>query len=318
MCIAVDNAGNFIRYNGSTWSAPAPAESFTGSLGSVSCASTTFCVAVDNFLGGASLYNGTTWSDISMSGGAGAVSSVSCPTTSFCMAVDAFGNAFSYDGSAWTEYANMDPSLMFSDGSLPPSSVSCASSSMCIAVDSESDAYRFDGSTWSPAQSLGGGQLTGVSCPTASFCLAVDVDGQAYTFNGTTWSAPSGVAPNNDGFVGVSCPTSSFCGAGDDGGNLLLYAAPGEAPVIITPILAAAKLASPYQAKTFHAFGGIAPYHWKKIGTLPKGMKFKNGVLSGTPKTTDRPGNYTFSVSVRDSTKHAHQTATVTVSLNLS
>jgi hypothetical protein len=233
------------------------------------------------------------------------------------MAVDAFGNAYSDDNGSLTTYSNMDPSLQFSDGADPPSVVSCASSSMCIAVDFNGDAYSFDGSNWSAAHSLGGGQLTGISCPTASFCVAVDVDGQAYTFNGTTWSAPSGVAPNNDGFVGVSCPTSSFCGAGDDGGNLLLYTVPGVAPIIITPILAAAKLGTAYPAKTFHAFGGVAPYHWKKIGTIPKGMKFKNGVLSGTPKTSDRQGIYSFSVSVKDSRKHIHGMATTKVSLTL-
>ena len=55
---------------------------------------------------------------------------------------------------------------------------------------------------------------------------------------------------------------------------------------------------TPYPSVTFTASGGTAPYTITQVGgTLPPGMSFSNGVLSGTPTT---PGTYTFTVLVVD------------------
>jgi outer membrane protein assembly factor BamB len=48
------------------------------------------------------------------------------------------------------------------------------------------------------------------------------------------------------------------------------------------------------------ATGGALPYRWKIVpgsGKLPRGLRLKSdGLLFGTPKTHDTPGNYTFTV----------------------
>ncbi|HUH80886.1 MAG TPA: nidogen-like domain-containing protein [Solirubrobacteraceae bacterium] len=67
------------------------------------------------------------------------------------------------------------------------------------------------------------------------------------------------------------------------------------------------------------AAGGTTPFKWKKVGKLPKGLKLsKAGVLSGTPSSKLAPGSYQLTVAVKDSTKKHKQTATKTLTLNVS
>jgi hypothetical protein len=63
------------------------------------------------------------------------LSSVSCPTRTFCVAVDLDGDAFAYNGKAWSSGANIDPLNQTSnpDGL---GSVSCTTTTFCAAVDS--------------------------------------------------------------------------------------------------------------------------------------------------------------------------------------
>ena len=72
----------------------------------MSCASVTFCAAVDR-TGHAFTYNGTTWSTPNQ------VTSytfqgVSCPTATDCVAIDASGDALTYNGSIWSGATNID------------------------------------------------------------------------------------------------------------------------------------------------------------------------------------------------------------------
>jgi hypothetical protein len=65
--------------------------------------------------------------------------------------------------------------------------------------------------------------------------------------------------------------------------------------------------------------GGVPPYKWKKVGTLPKGLKLsKTGVLAGLPSTKLAPGSYPISVRVIDSKKKGKDSATVTLALKVS
>jgi hypothetical protein len=85
---------------------------------------------------------------------------------------------------------------------------------------------------------------------------------------------------------------------------------------ITTTALPAGSLGHAY-SKALSACGGTAPYKWKKVGKLPKGLKLnpKSGVISGTPKKST--GRFGFSVQVSDKAKPKHAAArafTVTVS----
>ena len=67
------------------------------------------------------------------------------------------------------------------------------------------------------------------------------------------------------------------------------------------------------------AIGGIAPFTWSAVGTLPKGIGLtKAGLLYGTViRGSVSPGTYTITVKVTDSTSGTHQTATASLHLTI-
>ncbi|MBF6556313.1 MAG: hypothetical protein IVW52_09100 [Acidimicrobiales bacterium] len=182
-------------------------------IDSVSCASSTFCEAVDAN-GNALNYNGTSWSTAASIDTTKPVESVSCPTSSFCEAVDNAGRAMKYTGS-WAAGASID-------GTKVINSVSCTSSSFCEAVDANGNALKYTGS-WAAASGIDGTKsITSVSCQSTTFCMAVDGSGNALKYNGTSWAAASSI-DGTKALKSVSCSTSSFCAAVDANGNALTY-----------------------------------------------------------------------------------------------
>jgi hypothetical protein len=92
--------GEALVYDGSGWSAPTEIPRLPDhgweDAGTVSCASTSFCMAIPRFGGAAAIFeNGVwgPWDELEINGG---FSSVSCPTVSFCMVVNGAGQAFTY------------------------------------------------------------------------------------------------------------------------------------------------------------------------------------------------------------------------------
>ncbi|MGC1185187.1 MAG: hypothetical protein WBA31_08570 [Candidatus Dormiibacterota bacterium] len=96
--MALDNEGNALAYNGTSWSVATAIDASTGIQMSVSCTGRTFCVGVDA-VGNALIYGGASWSapkpiDSFLSSFAtGNSLAVSCVSSSFCLAVDSKGNA---------------------------------------------------------------------------------------------------------------------------------------------------------------------------------------------------------------------------------
>lgn len=67
----------------------------------------------------------------------------------------------------------------------------------------------------------------------------------------------------------------------------------------------------------FAAAGGTAPYKWKKLSKLPKGMKVKGGVLIGLASTKIPAGTYTFTIQVQDKSRpHLVATKQFTIQLH--
>jgi hypothetical protein len=65
------------------------------------------------------------------------------------------------------------------------------------------------------------------------------------------------------------------------------------------------------------ASGGTAPYKWKKVGKLPKGLKLTHaGVIQGVPSTKLAPRSYRVGVQVSDSEK-PKQSASGTLALTV-
>ena len=152
-------------------------------LGHVSCATSTFCVAVDQ-LGNAFTFNGSTWSAATAldPGVAAYMAAVSCPTTTFCVAIDAAGNEYTFNGSTWAAPASIDTAG-------EPYAISCTVSHFCLMGDLSGNVATFDGASWSATSNVdpvaqAGTGLTSVSCADAADCVAVDWEGNALTGTG--------------------------------------------------------------------------------------------------------------------------------------
>jgi hypothetical protein len=227
-CMAVDaRDSSAFLFNGSTWSsAPRINDPVSGTqmgMASVSCASPSFCAAVDNG-SHAFTFTGTSWSPATAIDPGNELSTVSCPSANFCAAVDYGPNVVTFNGTSWSKPSAIDQGSYLQ-------AVSCASARFCVAIDRKGNALTFNGSTWSaPVNADPNGLTMGeggiswpvVSCPASDFCAAVD---------GSTWTAPitvdSKAAKSVSGpvlmfLMSVSCRSAAFCVAGDSTGDVFV------------------------------------------------------------------------------------------------
>jgi hypothetical protein len=76
----------------------------------------------------------------------------------------------------------------------------------------------------------------------------------------------------------------------------------GQGPAgfhVTTTLLPPATRGAPYSAQLQAVGGSPAPYKWKRLGKLPKGIKLTStGLLEGSPSPKDATGSYNFSVRV--------------------
>jgi hypothetical protein len=228
-------------------SVPSPADP-SGILQSISCPTTTWCMAVGYSYGTKGLsaalsetWNGKAWSVVSVAAPAGATSdqlqAVSCTSTTWCIAVGEETSGTlpvpplveTWNGKAWSPASGPAPGY-----NAGLQSVSCVSAGACSAVGWEytSGATEYplaewwNGRTWSvqaaarPSGSASS-SLDAVSCASATSCDAVGTDivttgGEvplAESWNGRTWSLQS--APAEPGSAtwlsGLSCHAADFC-----------------------------------------------------------------------------------------------------------
>jgi hypothetical protein len=135
-CSAVDNAGNVLTYNGTSWSAAINIDS-TKTLVSVSCTSSTVCVAVDT--AGKVFTTTDDWASGSIeSKKVGSQSeSMSCANTTTCQLVNSVGDV------RWTTNQWFSSTQLTID-SRTLESVSCWGTTNCSAVDSGGYALTTD------------------------------------------------------------------------------------------------------------------------------------------------------------------------------
>jgi hypothetical protein len=236
------------RWTGKAWkiqATPNPAGFNYGSLESVSCLSSKFCMAVgDEFISPdtyrtlAELWNGTTWTiePTPTPGSGGHLDEVSCTSTTNCVAggLSGLGQlAEQWNGSAWKVMTLAE----LPDADL--GGISCRNATACTAVGIQlvsgatSSSWRtlaehWNGTSWAieKTPNPGGGDQTtfdAVSCTQTSFCVAVgsdaDKSGQTQyafsaTWNGSTWTAedaPYRTGTNGDYLTGITCFTTVSC-----------------------------------------------------------------------------------------------------------
>jgi len=273
-CTAVDDEGNAVRFDGTTWRRAAlDAQAMTA----VSCADPGFCVG-STLTGSVLYYRDGRWSGpVKVDRWAGSyldafglssITALSCPSRDFCMAADVLGHAFTFNGQGWSDAMaiEQDPDyhLDVRQGDEAVSGLSCPTPTFCAAVTAGGRALTWDGSSWSapvtltPKDIIGIQELvelpavTGVSCADPGFCVAVASNGGASTWDGSAWSAqvPVDVASaeqgSRDGISSVSCPTPSFCMAADELGRVLTFDGTAwSAPRRIDPTLGLRSVSCP-------------------------------------------------------------------------
>jgi subtilisin family serine protease len=215
------------RWNGSVWSiqtAPSPsgAEGSSGKLLSVSCTSSTSCMAVgrkNDQYGSlrpfAERWDGTAWSIVAAPNPSGEseLQDVSCASAGSCMAVGWLQEGTTrkaltarWNGSSWSIVSTPTPSG--AKGPVELRGVSCASASSCMAVgryysdanfnpskqETKTLVEAWDGTSWTIQPSVNqegkkGNLLNAVSCSSTVACTAV---GQAREF--VSSGASAGVA----------------------------------------------------------------------------------------------------------------------------
>jgi hypothetical protein len=190
-------------------------------LVSVSCVTTSFCVAVGyaTVSGVNSIlmeqWDGSAWALVTPPAVPGAngpsLYGVSCPSATFCQAVGGGGRwraggpfALQWNGSTWSVQTIGLPSGVH-DGALL--SASCTTASFCMAVgggfngvNTVSMAFIWNGSTWTQATLPATATVfvtAYVSCAGLSFCAATAANtgpvNQILTWNGSSWSLAQNV-----------------------------------------------------------------------------------------------------------------------------
>jgi hypothetical protein len=217
-------AGDSYLYNAPTpttlsWGDVTPADTTGGGITALSCPTTSFCAAIDNY-GNAFTYDGTQWSSADHIDSSETLRGLSCASASFCVATDTIGYVFMYNGAGWDSgdlIATDDSTVM---------TVSCPTGSFCMAGGYDG-AYSYSDGTWSGPTAVGTVALVDISCPTISFCMAINASSDAYTWqSGSGWNGPTDIDGTGAGILyPVSCPSASFCAAvGVDDGNQITYA----------------------------------------------------------------------------------------------
>jgi hypothetical protein len=196
--------------------------------GAVSCASSTYCVAIDPTRvdkNSSFVWDGATWTHVGVVDPGGAtlqLNGISCTSNTFCMAGGYLGNGSDptgiiekWDGSVWSVVANPESSA----SNAQIESLSCSAQSACVAVGEDSKgafAESWNGAVWSSDVSFPGYSLAGVSCTNSASCVAVGSGPgnvlDSMVLVGTTWTPEAAVVAGWDDFLyAVSCASSTYC-----------------------------------------------------------------------------------------------------------
>jgi hypothetical protein len=251
-----DGGQNVLAERGSpgSWSltpAPTPSGVYAATLTSVSCPSTTFCMAVGNTAQTlfstsreplAETWNGSSWQMVPLpdpgTNSGNELVSVSCASKDFCVAI---GSAVQKSGLSETSEQLVETwsagSWQIAPGTLtatasPQLAVSCPTTTFCLAVggsnNGKPDTLALSGTTWTTASQLGLiSGLAAVSCTSATWCLAVGSTGTgspqpvAASWTGSSWKLLSPKKPHPAGgdgnpLTGVSCTAARTCVAVGD------------------------------------------------------------------------------------------------------
>jgi hypothetical protein len=239
------------------WAVPASAGDWTafslrddrvgGGLYSISCPSTSLCVAGGSDTLIATSVNpavgGAAWTTFHPAGKVklemepnasgestfpgSAIRGIACPSTTLCVGVTFDGRVLSStDPTGGESTWKVMPLGGEKEPHIHMTGVACPSPQLCVAVAYGSKVITStdptgDASAWVVGQLASPVDLRGISCPSVSFCVAVDNAGQVLTSSNPiggagTWGlagAPGGAGSLN----AISCPSLTLCVTGNAG-----------------------------------------------------------------------------------------------------
>lgn len=206
-CMGVSYQGQFVKYGAPTISggtehvtassaASIDAADLVSGITAVSCSTSTFCAAGDDF-GDLLVYSSPTWHLTGFVFSYASTTFVSCSKIASgdvsgnnCIAMDDAGETARLNGLGWTNADSVNPNANVSG-------LSCFNDANCVGVD-------YDGFAVALTEVLASSSLTSQlltqqifdqpnnittsSCASASDCLAGDAGGNVYVFNGTSWT----------------------------------------------------------------------------------------------------------------------------------
>lgn len=220
----------------------------------VSCATTTFCAAVDyhdsailtstNPSAGAS-----SWASAVIGG---FPSIISCPSASFCAAAGYLYEP-SFKRAVWTSTEPTTGASAWHATALPTNNevpsltaISCVSSSLCVAVSWEGSIVTSSdpaggSATWDVLDTGSRNVFSSVSCPSATLCVASDYEGEVFVSTDPTaglWtSRPIAVQGlHTTGINDVSCTAAALCVAVTSEGEAIVSTEPVQGPWTTVPI----------------------------------------------------------------------------------
>lgn len=235
-CMSINpQDGQVLTWNGSAWRQSLSMANGTDNLGSVSCASTTYCAVFFSTAAytcgtcsGATLpyaaqtWNGTSWSSPQVVGKFQANTALytSCSTSSNCMVIDGAGNYAYLSGGSWSRVGDFQPATTSTHPII--AGLSCVGVGFCVTADVGGYAYEWNGSAWNSGQifDLTSSTPVAVACSSSTFCEAIDPT-NAFQWNGSSWSKAIAV-DSHGGLIDLSCAASSACVAIDQNGYVYL------------------------------------------------------------------------------------------------
>jgi hypothetical protein len=171
-CLGVDDNGDVTTFDGTSWTAPTPVEP-DYYLRSVSCISTSYCVALAKTDQGFFVftYDGSTWSQPVDLGSDGASGKVSCGSTTLCVVITDYNLVSTFDGTTWSA-----PQQIKSHWTMD--AVSCGT--ICLLFGESGYAVTYSAHGWSkPVLIDPEGPLGAASCTKTRNCVAADYAGWA-------------------------------------------------------------------------------------------------------------------------------------------
>jgi hypothetical protein len=206
----VDTVGNYLAYDGTSWTAPRRISVRAQGTVDVACGSPTLCITVDE-RSKTWVYDGSRWTLGPASGlpappsRGSSLGYLTCGSATFCMMVSD-GLAATFNGISWSQ------PVRFQSKNGQEWAVSCSAARLCGVVS-----YRLAGWTlrvrengsWQPQILLPNSlDAPSITCAGRDFCMLPNFTGYVATYDAGVVSA---VTRPTLSALGASCLTPSFC-----------------------------------------------------------------------------------------------------------